>query len=52
MIKEIQLTQAGLEKLKQELKELINEWAKKYVNMRFWKIINTQELKITAEDLE
>lgn len=37
---------------KQELKELITEWAKKRVNMRFWKVINTQELKITAEDLE
>lgn len=37
---------------KQELKELITDWAKKRVNMRFWKVINTQELKITAEDLE
>lgn len=36
---------------KKELAELLTEWAKKRVNMRFWKVINVQELKLTAEDL-
>ena len=37
---------------KKELHDLILEWAKKRVNIRFWKTINVQELKITEEDLE
>ena len=37
---------------KQELHDLIADWAKKRVNIRYWKVINTQEMKITAEDLE
>lgn len=37
---------------KMELGELITAWAKKHVNMRFWKVLNVKELKITAEDLE
>ena len=36
---------------KMELGELITEWAKKRVNIRYWKVLNVQELKITAEDL-
>ena len=36
---------------KMELGELITEWAKKHVNMRFWKVVNTVECKLTAEDL-
>ena len=37
---------------KQDLQTLITEWAKKNVNMRYWKVINTKELKLTAEDIE
>jgi len=37
---------------KKELETLITEWAKKNVNIRYWKIRNVQELKITREDLE
>ena len=37
---------------KMELGELITAWAKKNVNMRFWKVVNVQKLKLTAEDLE
>ena len=37
---------------KQELQTLITEWAKKNVNIRYWKVINTKELKLTAEDIE
>jgi hypothetical protein len=37
---------------KAELKALIIEWSKKHVVMRYWKVRNVQELKITAEDLE
>jgi len=37
---------------KQELKSLITEWAKKHVKMRFWKVRNTKEMKLTAEDIE
>ena len=37
---------------KQELHMLITEWAKKCVNMRYWKVLNTKELKLTAEDIE
>lgn len=37
---------------KNELGDLIIAWAKKHVNIRYWKVINSQELKITAEDLE
>lgn len=37
---------------KQELHDLIVAWAKKNVKMRYWKAVNTAELKITAEDLE
>jgi hypothetical protein len=37
---------------KAELKALIVEWAKKHVNIRYWRVLNVQELKITAEDLE
>jgi len=36
---------------KAELNALIVEWAKKRVNMRFWKVINVQELKIEVDDL-
>lgn len=36
---------------KAELNALIVDWAKKRVNMRFWKVINVQELKIEADDL-
>ena len=37
---------------KTELGELIAEWAKKHVNLRFWKVTNSQRMTITAEDLE
>ena len=37
---------------KQELHMLITEWAKKCVNIRYWKVLNTEELKLTAEDIE
>ena len=37
---------------KNELGDLILAWAKKHVTIRYWKVINSQELKITAEDLE
>ena len=37
---------------KNELGDLILAWAKKHVNIRYWRVINSQELKITAEDLE
>jgi hypothetical protein len=37
---------------KNELGDLILEWAKKHVNIQYWKVINSQELKIAAEDLE
>ena len=37
---------------KQELHTLITEWAEKHVKMRFWKVINTKEMKLTAEDIE
>ena len=37
---------------KMELRELITQWAKKHVNIRYWKVLNVQELKLTAEDLE
>lgn len=36
---------------KKELRGLIEEWAKRCVNMRYWKVINSQEMKVTAEDL-
>jgi hypothetical protein len=37
---------------KAELKELVLNWAKKSVNIRYWKVVNSQELKITEDDLE
>ena len=37
---------------KNELGDLILAWAKKHVNIRYWKVINLVEMKITAEDLE
>jgi hypothetical protein len=37
---------------KKELRSLIEEWAKRCVKMRYWKVINSKEMKITAEDLE
>ena len=37
---------------RKELHSLIEEWAKRCVNMRYWKVINSQEMKVTAEDLE
>jgi hypothetical protein len=37
---------------KKELEDLINDWAKKRVKMRYWKVINVQELTITSEDLQ
>jgi hypothetical protein len=37
---------------KRELEELIVTWAKKCVNMRYLKVVNVQELKLTAEDLK
>jgi uncharacterized protein YqeY len=36
---------------KNELGDLILAWAKKHVNIRYWKVINSVEMKITAEDL-
>ncbi len=39
------------EEEKMELGELITAWAKKRVNMRFWKVVNVQEMRLTAEDL-
>jgi hypothetical protein len=36
---------------KKELKTLIEDWAKRCVNIRYWKVLNSQDLKITAEDL-
>lgn len=37
---------------KKELNNLILAWAEKHVNIRFWKVVNVQELKITEEDLK
>ena len=37
---------------KNELSDLILAWAKKHVNIRYWKVGNVQECKVTAEDLE
>jgi hypothetical protein len=37
---------------KNELGDLLLEWAKKRVNIRYWKVINVQELKIEVDDLE
>lgn len=34
-----------------ELKTLIKEWATKHIKLRYWKVRNVQECKITAEDL-
>jgi len=36
---------------KDELGELIHAWAKKHVNIRYWKVLNVKELKITPEDV-
>jgi hypothetical protein len=36
---------------KDELKELIAGWATKHVNLRYWKVRNLKECKVTAEDL-
>lgn len=36
---------------KNELGDLITEWAKKHVNIRYWKVINVQGMKLTEEDL-
>ena len=40
------------ESAKMELGELITAWAKKHVNLRYWKVVNVQELKVTQGDLE
>jgi hypothetical protein len=37
---------------KDELKALITWWTRKHVNLRYWKVINVQELTITSEDLQ
>lgn len=37
---------------KDELRELILAWSKKRVNICHWKVVNSVEMKITAEDLE
>jgi hypothetical protein len=37
---------------KQELHDKILDWCKKRVNLRFWKVRNTVELKITEEDIK
>lgn len=37
---------------KNELGDLVLAWAKKHVKLRYWKVLNVKELKITAEDLE
>lgn len=37
---------------KDELEELIKGWAEKHVNLRYWKVRNSKEFKITKEDLE
>ena len=39
------------EAAKMELEELITAWAQRHVNIRFWKVVGTQELKLTSEDL-
>lgn len=36
---------------KMELGELITAWAKKHVTIRYWKVLNTKELKITEDDI-
>ena len=36
---------------KNELGDLILAWAKKHVNIRYWKVLNVKELKITPEDV-
>ena len=40
------------ESAKMELGELITAWAKKHVNIRYWKVVNVQEFKVTQEDFE
>jgi hypothetical protein len=37
---------------KKELEDLITDWAKKHVKLRYWKVHNVKELTITKEDLE
>lgn len=36
---------------KTELSELITAWAEKHVKMRYWRVLNVKELKVTAEDV-
>lgn len=36
---------------KMELGELITAWAKKHVTIRYWKVLNVQEMKITEDDI-
>lgn len=36
---------------KDELAALITGWAAKHVNLRYWKVRNTKECKLTSEDL-
>lgn len=36
----------------QVLKDLVISWANTHVKMRYWRVVNTAELKITEEDLE
>ena len=36
---------------KQELTDLILAWAKKHVTIRYWKVLNVKELKITEDDI-
>ena len=37
---------------KDELAALIFCWAEKHVNLRYWKVRNDKELKVTSEDME
>lgn len=36
---------------KDELAALIAAWAAKHVNLRYWKVRNVKELKVTSEDM-
>jgi hypothetical protein len=37
---------------KDELAALIAGWAAKHVNLRYWKVRNAKELKVTSEDAQ
>lgn len=39
------------EDAKKELSNLIEAWAKKHVTIRFWKVLNIKEMKITGDDI-